>query len=116
MHVLVGAIFFYIAATFIADNGELQSAISHEYFGKRVSFGAQVASCSYLALATREQTTIKTTALVHTLFCTKKAPEPAAAGRIESSTTAEVAQRTPVGSSSNSSSSKQKRTAKMSCL
>ena len=51
---LVGAIYLYIAAMFIGD--ELQSAMSHQHFGKRVSLGAQVAAFSYLSLATLKHT------------------------------------------------------------
>ena len=48
-----------------------------------MSLGAQVAAFAYLAFATRKHTS--TTALVHTVFCIKTAPEPAAAagGEIE---------------------------------
>ena len=65
------------------------------------SLGVQVAAVPYLALETRKHTTINTGALVHTVFCTKTAPEPAAAGGIERSrATAAVAARTAVSSSS----------------
>ena len=43
-----------LAVRFTEENSELQSAMSHEYFGKRVSLGAQAAALSYLALATRK--------------------------------------------------------------
>ena len=114
----MGTMHFYLAAMFKGDNSELQSAMSVQYFGKRVSLGAQVVAFSYLAMATRKPTTINTTtALVHTAFCTKIAPEPAAEGGIErSSTTAAIAARTAISRSSSRRRSKQQCTAKASNL
>ena len=46
-----------LAARITGENSELQSAMSnHQYPSKRVSLGAQFASFSYPALATREHT------------------------------------------------------------
>ena len=47
-----------MAARVIGENSELQSAMSHQYFGKRASFGALVAAFLYLAVATAKHTTI----------------------------------------------------------
>ena len=68
-----------LAARFVDEISGRQSAMSHEYFGKRVLLGAQVATFSILAMATRKHTTA--TSLVHTaVYCPKTVPEPAAAG------------------------------------
>ena len=58
--------------------------VTSRQFLRCMSLGAQVAAFAYLALATRKH--MSTTALVHTVFCIKTAPEPAAAGEIEPAT------------------------------
>ena len=55
----------------MGDDSELQSAMSHQHFGKRVSSGAQVVAFSYLALATRKYTT---TTLSYTLSSAQGQP------------------------------------------
>ena len=100
-----------LATRFVEEISERQSAMSHEYFGKRVLLGAQVAKFSFLALATRKHTTA--TALVHTaVYCPKTVPELAAAGgRKISSTKAAGTAKTAVSSSRRSM---HQRTAKLS--
>ena len=49
-----------LAARVIGENSELQSAMSHQYFGKCASLGARVAAFSYLAVATPKHTTTNT--------------------------------------------------------
>ena len=49
-----------MAARVIGENSELQSAMSHQYFGKCASLGARVAAFSYLAVATPKHTTTNT--------------------------------------------------------
>ena len=64
-----------MAARSIEENSsELQSAMSHQCFDKRVSLGAhQVAASSYLAWATRKHATT-IIALEHTLSSAQRHP------------------------------------------
>ena len=51
--------FVYRSHVYRRQQRDIQSAMSDQYFGKRVSLGAQAAAFSYLALETRNTSIIR---------------------------------------------------------